>query len=228
MLTAVGRSFLKKQIGVVIIRTSVLLVLLYLSTRWCSNPYTASFDSIADTFPYGSGNASETVRAEVLNQLRDFQEGYTARNTDSAAEFADHLISKDNILILGTMPKEIYVGHEAATDLIQSDWAYWGDCTFLIDRVHVSSHGNVAWLATVGFVEFDLSRFLVLPLRLTGVLVHTDEGWKFQQLQYQFDLDLIPNLLLIVLILLLNIANAIVILIQLVLGYRRRRQTSPH
>lgn len=219
---------MKKQIVVVVFRTSALLVLLYLSTRWCSNPYTASFDSIADTFPYGSGNASEIVRAEVLNQLRDFQKGYTARKTESAAEFADNLIAKDNILILGTMPKEIYVGHEAATDLIQSDWAYWGDCTFLVDKVHVSNHGDVAWLATVGFVEFDLSRFLVLPLRLTGVLVNANEGWRFQQLQYQFDLDLIPSLLLIVVLLLLNIVNAVVILIQLVLGYRRRRRSSLH
>ena len=47
----------------------------------------------------------------------------------------------------------------------------------------------MAWVSTIGYVETDLSRFLVLPLRFTGVLVRENFGWKFQQAQYQFDLD---------------------------------------
>ena len=55
--------------------------------------------------------------------------------------------------------------------------------------MNISTQGNVAWISTIGFVEFDLSRFLVLPLRFSGVLVLEDFGWKFQQVQFQFDLD---------------------------------------
>ena len=100
------------------------------------------------------------------------------------------LFSEDDTTILGTMPREIYVGFDQAADLVRTDWQSWGDCLFDLENVHISSSGEVAWIATVGFVRFDLSRFLVLPLRLSGVLVREDGIWRFQHLQFQFDLDL--------------------------------------
>jgi hypothetical protein len=45
----------------------------------------------------------------------------------------------------------------------------------------------------------DLSIYLVLPLRLTGVMVKENGFWKFQQMQFQFDLDLTNVLVTIVL-----------------------------
>jgi hypothetical protein len=45
----------------------------------------------------------------------------------------------------------------------------------------------------------DLSSYLVLPLRLTGVMVKENGFWKFQQMQFQFDLDLTNVLVTIVL-----------------------------
>ena len=101
----------------------------------------------------------------------------------------DDLFSQENILILGTMPNEIYYGYNEATDLVRSDWLQWGDLRLLVQNANISTQGNVAWISTIGFVEFDLSRFLVLPLRFSGVLVQEDFGWKFQQVQFQFDLD---------------------------------------
>ena len=62
----------------------------------------------------------------------------------------------------------------------------------LVDISNLESIFNKFSLITsysVGFVEFDLSRFLVLPLRFSGVLVQEDFGWKFQQAQFEFDLD---------------------------------------
>ena len=47
----------------------------------------------------------------------------------------------------------------------------------------------MAWFATTGRVRFDLSRFLILPLRLSGVMVREAEGWRIQYLQFQLDLD---------------------------------------
>ena len=101
----------------------------------------------------------------------------------------DDLFSQENILILGTMPNEIYSGYDESTDLVRSDWLEWGDVRLLVQNANISTQGNVAWISTIGFVEFDLSRFLLLPLRFSGVLVQEDFGWKFQQVQFEFDLD---------------------------------------
>ena len=112
------------------------------------------------------------------------------------------LYSRENILILGTMPGEIFSGYERATYLVQTDWESWGDCRFIVDSANISSMGNIAWFSTRGYVKFDLSRLLVLPLRFTGILVKEDQVWKFQQQQFQFDIDfsfsLIASLILAV------------------------------
>lgn len=59
---------------------------------------------------YEQGNASPEVRAEILNQLEYFKEGYKQRDTSILESYMDALFSKENILILGTMPAEIYSG----------------------------------------------------------------------------------------------------------------------
>ncbi len=208
-----------------LLRTFALLFILFLVVLPLRNPYPASFDGY-DAYPYAAGSASEAVRTEIIHQLTEFQKGYAERDTASAGEFADRLLSQDHVLILGTMPREIFIGHPAATDLIRADWESWGDCTFLLDKANVSAHGEVAWFSTVGYVEFDLSRFLVLPLRLTGVAVNEDGIWRFQQVQYQFDLDLSFNLLLILVLLVLSASSILVLIIQIVRASLKRRQAS--
>lgn len=165
------------------------VVLLWAVTKLYSNPWREGFPP-ADMFPLARGNASDDIRAEVTAQLAEFQTGYSRREGAQLGSFMERLFTADNVILLGTMPREVYAGFDRASKLIESDWASWGDCRFLIDRAHVSARGNVAWVATVGYVKFDLSRFLVLPLRLSGVLVKQDATWKFQFLQFQFDLDL--------------------------------------
>jgi len=142
------------------------------------------------------GNAAPEVRAAVLGQLRAFQDGYTKRDAGQASAFMDRLFSRDHPILLGTMPGEIYVGYGAAREVIETDWESWGDCRFRVEDTQVSAAGDVAWFATVGSVTFDLSRFLVLPLRLSGVMVNEAGAWKLRQAQFQFDLDLSPLLVL--------------------------------
>jgi hypothetical protein len=208
-----------------VLRSLALLFILMLSVLPLRSPHPASFDGY-DTYPYAAGNASETVRSAIIDRLKEFQKGYDERDTATAGEFSDRLLSQDNILILGTMPREIYVGHSDATDLIRTDWASWGDCKFLLDKAHVSAQGEVAWFSTIGYVEFDLSRFLVLPLRLTGIAVNEDGTWRFHQLQYQFDLDLSFNLLLVIVLLVLSVASILALMIQIVRAAMRRRRAS--
>ena len=198
-----------------ILRSILFVFLLYVCCLPLRNPYPPSFEGY-NGLPFGTGNAPESVRAEILGKLAEFQEGYTDRDLGRVEAFTKALLSGDNSLILGTMPQEVRLGFSSATRLIRADWASWGACTFYVDGAHVSASGNVAWIAAVGFVEFDLCRFLNLPLRLTGVLVNEEDGWRFQQLQYQFDLDLSANLALIILLLLLSAGSILVLLGQVI------------
>lgn len=141
------------------------------------------------------GNATPEIRTAVLNQLQKFQEGYTRRDVKQLDRYMDGVFSSERPVVLGTMPRELYVGYPEVARLIREDWESWGDCRFRLDQTQISAFGNVAWFATVGSVKFDLSRYLVLPLRLTGVMVNENGMWKIRQAQFQFDLDL-SNLLL--------------------------------
>ena len=123
------------------------------------------------------------------------------------------LYSNDNILILGTMPGEIFPGYKSATGLVKSDWESWGDCRFAIDSANISSNGNTVWFSTRGYVKFDLSRLLVIPLRLTGVMVLEDGTWKFQQQQFQFDVDFSFSMLAVVLLFVWLVVNVITLFV---------------
>jgi len=162
-----------------------------------------------DIYLYDTGNANADVRKEITDQLQMFQDGFTARDTSVIGSYMDQLFSRENVLILGAMPNEIYSGFTEATDLVQSDWLYWGDVRFLMDQSHISVRDSVAWVATIGKVQFDMSRFLVLPLRFSGVLVKEQQTWKFQQAQFQFDLDFSWILAALVLLSLMLIASII-------------------
>ncbi|MFC1499815.1 nuclear transport factor 2 family protein [Candidatus Zixiibacteriota bacterium] len=136
----------------------------------------------------------------------------------------EQLFSQDNILVLGTQPREILTSYERAQFLVSSDWRRWGDCTFLMDNAHISTSGKVAWISTVGYVEFDMSRFLVLPLRLSAVMVKEAELWKFQQMQFQFDVDITSLLVTIILLLIWLPISLISLTVVTVRSVRRRRK----
>lgn len=164
------------------------------------------------------GSASPEVRGAVLRQLEIFQNGYTKRDVKQLDSFMDRVFSRQRPIVLGTMPGEIYTDFGEVTKLVRTDWESWGDCRFRLEETQISAVGDVAWFATVGSVKFDLSRFLVLPLRLTGVMVNENGTWKMRQAQFQFDLDLST---LLVAQILLVIWLAINILLLAVMLYRQ-------
>jgi SnoaL-like domain len=181
------------------IRIILLLAVLFLVTRVLKRADERSYGS-ASTAVFSKGNAPDSTRKEVLAQLHKFQEGYTKRDTSQVETFLNSLYSKENLLVAGTMPGEIYIGYEQAGELVKSDWESWGDCRFAMDSAHISSNGGTAWFSARGFVKFDLSKLLVIPLRFTGVMVNEDGTWKFQKQQFQFDIDfssLLPAILLL-------------------------------
>jgi hypothetical protein len=60
----------------------------------------------------------------------------------------------------------------------------------LVESANISASDSVAWFSMIGHVVFDMSSWLDLPLRVSGVMVQEEPGWKFQQVQFQFDLDI--------------------------------------
>jgi hypothetical protein len=198
------------------------LFVLFVLTRTLVHPHKDHYDS-PDTFLFSKGNAPEDVRTEITGLLNEFQDGYTRRDTSRIKPFMERLFSDKNVLILGTMPHEICIGREEATRLVFADWYRWGDCTFLTDNAHISSYGDVAWISTIGYVKFDLSGLLVLPLRLSAVAAKEHDVWKFQQMQFQFDLDLTFLLVGIVLVAVWLAINAVKLVVVIVLTARKHR-----
>ena len=188
-----------KDLFQILLKVILLVIILFLVTRQFKKADEKTVLS-PPAAPYALGNSADSVRMEIIAQLNKFQDGYSRRDPENIENFMQSLYSKNNILILGTMPNEVYNGYENAARLVKSDWESWGDCRFAIDSASISSSGNTAWFSTKGFVEFDLSGLLVLPLRLTGIMVKEDQEWKFRQQQFQFDLDFSFSLLAILII----------------------------
>ena len=160
---------------------------------------------------------------EIIKQLKKFQDGYSERNSKNIDTFMQSLYSRENILILGTMPNEIYIGYEKASRLVETDWESWGDCKFQIDSANISTSGNTAWFSTRGYVKFNLSKLLVIPLRLTGIMVKENRGWKFQQQQFQFDIDFSFSLLATLILLAWILISLINLVIKTVKMLRKKQ-----
>jgi hypothetical protein len=214
-----------KMIIKILLRIILLCIILFLVTRILKRADESLVLSPVKSY-YSKGSAPDSTRREIIDQLKKFQDGYTKRDTGQVNSFMESLYPKENILILGTMPNEVFSGYKRASYLVRSDWESWGDCRFAIDSANISSDGNTAWFAAKGFVKFDLSKLLVLPLRFTGVMVKEDQVWKFRQQQFQFDLDF-SFLLIVTLILSIWI---VVSLVSFVIGLKanlRKSQGKP-
>lgn len=178
-------------------------------------------------FLYDRGNAVPDIRAEILKQLELFQQGYTERDTSDLEAYMEQLFSKENILILGTMPGEIFSAYEEAADLVSSDWLYWGDVHMLVESANISASDSVAWFSMIGHVVFDLSSWLDLPLRVSGVMVQEDQGWLFQQIQFQFDLNtswVLYVIILLAILLLISFIRLVYIIIRVSIKRNRPDQ----
>jgi hypothetical protein len=201
-----------KNIVNILLRILLLLVILFLVTRIFRRADEQTILSPA-TSVYSAGNAPDSTRREIIDQLNKFQDGYSLRDTSQVEAFMESLYSRENVLILGTMPGEVFSGYDRATYLVKSDWESWGDCKFNVDSANISSAGDIVWFSTKGYVKFDLSKLLVIPLRLTGIMVKEDQVWKFQQQQFQFDIDFSFTLLATVILAVWIIISLIVLVV---------------
>ena len=208
------------QIIKILVRIVLILAVLFLVTRTFKRADERKYGSTSEAV-FSKGNAPDSIRMDVLVQLHKFQDGYYKRDSSQVESFMNSLYSKNNILILGTMPGEIFTGYKSVSGLVKSDWESWGDCRFAMDSANISSIGNVAWFSARGYVKFDLSNLLVIPLRLTGVMVKEDGTWKFQQQQFQFDVDFSFSMLAAVLLFVWLVVSVITLIIVTIKGLKK-------
>jgi len=91
-----------------------------------------------------------------------------------------------------------------------------------MDSANISSAGNVAWFSARGYVKFDISRLLVIPLRLTGVMVKEGGTWKFQQQQFQFDVDFSFSMLATILLFAWLLVSVITLVLRIIKSLRKQ------
>jgi hypothetical protein len=199
----------------------LILLILFLVTRTFKKADEIRYGPTAAAV-FAKGNAPDSIRNEILIQLHKFQDGYSKREVKQVEPFMHALYSKKNILVIGTMPREIFIGYDWATELVKSDWESWGDCRFAVDSANISSNGNTAWFALRGYVKFDLSSLLVIPLRLTGVMVKEDGTWKFQQQQFQFDIDFSFSMLATILLFIWLVVSFIILVVTIFKSLKNR------
>jgi len=210
----------------ILVRIVLILVILFLVTRTFKRADERNYGSTSGA-DFSKGNAPDSIRKEVTAQLHKFLSGYSRRDTGQVEPFMQSLYSKDNILILGTMPGEMFSGYKSASGLVKSDWESWGNCQFNVDSANISSMGNVAWFSSRGYVKFDLSSLLVVPLRLTGIMVKEEGTWKFQQQQFQFDIDFSFSILASILLFTWLVIDMIILIIFSFKEIRKRKSPEP-
>lgn len=113
----------------------------------------------------------DSVEIEVRKVLRRFQEGYTARDLSRLDQFMEVLVQEDTseFLGIGAVERggfEWLEGPEAIREIVESDWAYWGDVTLDVEGAQINVLGDVAWLSTTGKVTQTEAFGKALPFYL--------------------------------------------------------------
>ncbi len=132
-----------------------------------------------------AGDAPPSVRAGVLDALKDFQEGYVKRDPNDLNAFMNRLFPKNgDILFLGTDAGDWARGYPAVAESIREDWLTWGDFRFAVDDSIIWSSGDVAWVVSVGVLHAPGSD---RPVRYSAILTRNGNSWRFRQVHFQWD-----------------------------------------
>jgi hypothetical protein len=100
---------------------------------------------------------ADVATAQVRRVLRQFQDGYTARDLARLDQFMELFVHEDNPELIGIGASvrggnEWFVGPEAIREIVESDWTYWGDVSLDVAGARISVLGDAAWLSTTGTV----------------------------------------------------------------------------
>lgn len=114
---------------------------------------------VSAIFPLNAENKKVTKsEQEILEVLKKFQAGYTARDVSKVAEFCEELFDKQDSIILGTSGfgrgyGEWYDGLEEVKKIIENDWRNWDDVKLKLTASGIRIEGNTAWVVILGTAE---------------------------------------------------------------------------
>lgn len=126
--------------------------------------------------------ATASVEADVMSVLRRFADAYAGRDK---RRLLDLFCADRDVVLLGNGCDECNVGIHAVLGQIRRDWEQTDTLRMRFGWRSVSTMGQVAWLATDCYLFVQAGyRRAELPMRITAVMIQTDDGWKIAQLHY--------------------------------------------
>lgn len=131
---------------------------------------------------------STELRSVALRPLKVLAGYYEKRDIDQIAKCIDETMLQDEILILGTNPKEIFIGQERAANLLWGDWKFWGQADMDADKTVFNRVGDAIYFIVRGQVKLDIWRFII-PIKITGVLREKGDKWYISKLQFINDFN---------------------------------------
>ena len=135
------------------------------------------------------GEELPTEIAEAAMQpLKELAQYYEKRDVEQIDKCIDDTMLPDELLILGTNPKEIFCGRERARDLLWGDWKYWGKVDIKSDEAVFNRIGDAIHCVVRGNVKLDIWHFTI-PIKMTGVLMKRDDKWLISKLQFINDFN---------------------------------------
>ena len=128
------------------------------------------------------------IAEEAMQPLKKLAQYYEKRDVEQIGKCIDDTMLPDELLILGTNPKEIFCGRERARDLLWGDWKYWGQVDIKADEAVFNQVGDVIHCVVRGNVKLDIWHFTI-PIKITGVLRKRDDKWLISKLQFINDFN---------------------------------------
>ena len=93
----------------------------------------------------------KTEKDEILDTLFKFQKGYSEKNLKNIDQFAEALfVNSEATVIVGTGNGEKCAGIEEIKELLEVDWAYWGNFELNINDALITHHDEIAWVIADG------------------------------------------------------------------------------
>lgn len=139
-------------------------------------------------FGYIIDSVNEDDKKEILEPLYRLKEGYSQRDIQRIDQYIDETMETEDILILGTNPREVFKSRKDAVNLLYGDWKYWGNVSLDVDNTVLHRIGDAAFFALKGDTKLDIWRIRI-PLKMTGVLVKKESGWFINKMQFVVDFN---------------------------------------
>lgn len=159
----------------------ILLILIYRIWKESKNERISPVKITGEELP-------TEIAEEAMQPLKKLAQYYEKRDVELIDKCIDDTMLPDELLILGTNPKEIFCGREKARDLLWGDWKYWGKVDIKSDEAVFNRIGDAIHCVVRGNVKLDIWHFTI-PIKITGVLRKIDDKWLISKLQFINDFN---------------------------------------